>query len=328
MHLRAARAAAASCLQSCRSTGQHPSQQCWVSRAWLLSSVPCRALVRPGSAELQAGSSAVWGRSSAEARAGGSALCWGKEKWELYLHLVCIFGGAQTFLIRAVRKSLLGMAWRWSIHLLQLETFQKLHWKCILEHWIQSFLSLRNGCSLKPPWAPVFKVEDVLLCFPRCQAWNRSHLVLSVEVGLKHPCFLKCIQWKCVLMGFPPPWGWMCPESSFQCCSVQPWAHPSSRSISELNVLSSSALIDHLSNDSLIKSTTFVLNSFNLMAFSCAVPYVLGMVAEIAQFFVQLFCWFALLFLFVFRMCFFSAFLSKVAPRSIWLRGGRNTNQN
>lgn len=116
--------------------------------------------------------------------------------------------------------------------------------------------------------------------------------------------------------------------SSFQCCSVQSWAHPSSRSISELNVLSSSALIDHLSNDSLIKSATFVLNSFNLMAFSCAVPYVLGMVAEIAQFFVQLFCWFALLFLFVFRMCFFSAFLSKVAPRSIWLRGGRNTNQN
>lgn len=40
----------------------------------------------------------------------------------------------------------------------------------------------------------------------------------------------------------------------------------------------------------LTKSTMFILNSVNFMVLDSAVPYVLGMVAEIAQFFVQLFC--------------------------------------
>lgn len=60
---------------------------------------------------------------------------------ELYLHLtgtsedgsVCICDGIQAFLIPAVRKSLLGMAWCRAIHLFQLETFQKVTLKMYFE---------------------------------------------------------------------------------------------------------------------------------------------------------------------------------------------------
>lgn len=176
---------------------------------------------------------------------------------ELYLHLtgtsedgsVCICDGIQAFLIPAVRKSLLGMAWCRAIHLFQLETFQKSYIENVF--WNVEFRAFclwgMAAVSLKL-WAPLFKLWSLsrgcaalLSQMPGLEPQSFGAFSLG---GIETPMFSEvvsveifhkktCPNGISTLVRPDELWKQL---SAFQCCSVQAWAHPCSRSINELCV--------------------------------------------------------------------------------------------
>lgn len=234
----------------------HPSSG-WVSRAWLLTPVPCGAAVRPGGAELQAGSSAVWGRCSAWAGADGSALCLlMQEKWTLpashwhlwrwlSVHLWWnpgvldtssqkipirngVVPGNSSFPVGNISKSYIENVFRniefrafclWGMAAVSLKL-----WAPLFKLW-----SLSRGCAALLSQMPGLEPQSFGAFGLGGIETPMFSVVVSVEIFHKKTC----PNGISTLVRPDELWKQL---SAFQCCSVQAWAHPCSRSINELCV--------------------------------------------------------------------------------------------